>query len=93
MDSLQKIQYSTARLCREEALRESAVALLHGDTTTAIIKARQAMRHEDHMMKVVNEAHCIDCGAHEREKCSPTCGFDGPTPSDAMADATEASRD
>ena len=93
MDSLQKIQYSTARLCREEALRESAVALLHGDTTTAIIKARQAMRHEDHMMKVVNDSHCIDCGAHEREKCSPTCGFDGPTPSDAMADATEASRD
>lgn len=91
MTSYQRLNFTIARTCRDDALRKCAAAALAGDLAKAQEHARVAFLHEGDMLKVVSSVHCSDCGAHESEPCSPTCGFDGPTPSDAVADATEAS--
>lgn len=87
MTDYQKTQVKIARSCRDEELRKCASAVLAGNIVRAECAARMAALHEAAMVRIVSDAHCGDCGAHESEACSPTCGFDGPTPSDAMADA------
>lgn len=52
--------------------------------------ARRVIEATQKIAAIVSDAHCGDCGAATNEPCSPTCGFDGPTPSDAMADARGA---
>lgn len=84
----QKFNFTIARSCRDEHLRECAAAALAGNLPKAQEHAEMARLHEGDMVKVVTSVHCGDCGAHESEPCSPTCGYDGPTASDAMADGS-----
>ena len=87
MTSYQKLQFVSARSCRDECLRRVAAAVLAGNLEAAQREARVAALHESDMLRVVSDAHCSSCGASEGEDCAPTCAYDGPTPSDAMADA------
>ena len=93
MTTDQKIRLAHARRCRVSCLEDCAKAATAGDLAGAQLHARVAATFERDMLAIVEDAHCGGCGAATYEPCSPRCGFDGPTPSDAMADATEASRD
>lgn len=86
MTTDQKIRLAHARRCRVSCLEDCAKAATAGDLAGAQLHARVAATFERDMLAIVSDAHCGDCGAHESEPCSATCGFDGPT-------ATEASRD
>jgi len=93
MTYIQRVEFRIARKLRDERLRECAAATLGGDAEKARSCARSAAMHEAEMLQIACESYCPDCGAATNEECSATCGYDGPTPSDALADATEASRD
>lgn len=67
---------------------ELALKVLNGGADSHY-SASKYMALTRRIAALLTESHCGDCGAATSEPCSPTCGFDGPTPSDAMADATE----
>jgi len=46
--------------------------------------ARRVIEATQKIAAIVCDAHCGDCGAATNEECSPTCGFDGPTVSEAV---------
>jgi Na+-translocating ferredoxin:NAD+ oxidoreductase RNF subunit RnfB len=84
MTDRQKSALVLHRKWRDEAALELAQSVLTGDPSKYF--AKEVMRHTQKIAAIVSEAHCGDCGAHESEPCSATCGYDGPTASDAMAD-------
>lgn len=87
MTDKQKRDIAYHRKWRDEHALDLAQSVLLGDPSK--YAAREVIRHTQKIAEIVSEAHCPDCGAPTGE-CSATCGFDGPTVSDAMADAAEA---
>lgn len=84
MTDKQKRDIAYHRKWRDEHAIDLAQSVMLGDPSR--YSAREVIRHTAKIAEIVSEAHCGDCGAATNEPCSATCGYDGPTASDAMAD-------
>lgn len=72
---------------KDDAANDLARAVLGKEY--ADFDAKRVQHATNRIAQIAMDAHCPDCGAPTGE-CSPTCGYDGPTPSDAMADGMES---
>ena len=82
MTDQQKLDLRYWRKEKDEAANDLAHAVMIG--AYAQYDARRVIEATQKIAAIACDAHCGDCGAATNEECAPTCGFDGPTVSEAV---------